>query len=175
MEQSEKFNKLNKDIVREIIVCMKTYGTEQEITKPPYKIQKGIRAKNLWLKLDANRKKYQKKSFSLATFYDFIEVLVENEFVKQHDESHKCVIYELDEIKWQKWEKAFQVADISTDTIKELVYLLNALHSYLLNSYLDKPAFGLVGIEREEKIRKLVYIRDTCRKIASQIDFLGLP
>lgn len=63
MEQSEKFNKLNKDIVREIIVCMKTYGTEQEITKPPYKIQKGIRAKNLWLKLDANRKKVSEKVF----------------------------------------------------------------------------------------------------------------
>lgn len=164
MEQSykkiklDKLNKLNKDIVLEIIVCMEKY-----------KKTNGIHSLELLEKLQSNRKEKEKSLFSPTTFNKYMKILTQAGIVARRVKSHKNVIYELDDKKIKEWREFMQV-EVSGNTLEELGKLANNL-----NAYNKEIFFGLFGIVTKQKVERLMCIRDSCQKIINQLDFLGLP
>lgn len=166
MEQSENVKKLNYDIVHEIVVCMETYATEQKIGKPPVKIQ-GIHPTSLLQKLNKNRKK-PKKSFSPTTLNKYMKVLFQAGIAKNHVESRKNIIYELDKAKAEKW---LSNNSVFNNMLVNFCQLKNTLDFYDRKAY-----FGFFEPEQFEagtappQTKALAEFRDGFRETANLID-----
>jgi hypothetical protein len=174
--KSRKIGELNTDIIREIIVCLKTCGTEQEIEteQSPFTAKiKGLRSKQLLQRLNDDRKASHNASFSPNTFDKYMKSLKDAQWVRRYAPHHRTVFYELNNEKMEKAEKALQGVKVSGSSLEEIGKLANYL-AHNLSAYNEQIFFGVFGELTNEKMQKLIYIRDTCRKIANQLDLLNL-
>ncbi|MFB3889402.1 MAG: hypothetical protein ACE14S_07915 [Candidatus Bathyarchaeia archaeon] len=174
MKQTKSGNSienLDGDIIDEIVVSVRTFRTKQFASQSTQPIM-GIRSSELLERLKANRKENHNPSFSPTTLDKYLKVLVREEYLRRHAKSHKTVFYELNETKIKELEKRAEKLRISGSTLEDLGRFV-----FKLNSFNEKPFFGLVGGTQEKKdaVERLMFIRDTCRKIANQLDLLNLP
>ncbi len=168
-----KIEELNRQIISEIIACIRTNAKVQEIDieQAPYHIKpRGIRHKNLLKQLRDDRELTHNESFSSNTLDKYLTVLKREKWVNRYAPSHRKVIYELNEQKIEEAKEALKSIEVSGRTIEEIGKL-----AYTLNSHYSEILFGIFGTLTDEKIKRLIYIRDTCRKIATEIELLNLP